>query len=294
MQASKPSPAFHQNTIAMVYDFDGTLTPKSMQDYTLLPKLGIRTEDFWQEVEQEVRETGAENMLVYMRLLLDKARAKAIDIKPSDYRALAHKIRYFPGVEDWFELINHYVREKSRNVKIKHYIISAGMREILDGISIKRHFARIYASEYHFNREGIADFPNIVITDTTKTQFLFRINKGKETLTETINEHMTESERPIPFANMIYLGDGMTDVPSMALMKKNGGYSIAVHKPRDEHRIDICRELLQAKRVDFIAKADYRKDHELYKRTTLLLDAVITHIEYQREHFKCKQQNGLN
>lgn len=294
MQTRLATSAFKQNTIAMVYDFDGTLTPKAMQDYTLLPKLGIRTEDFWREVEHEVQQTGAENMLVYMRLLLDKARNRNIDIKSADYRALANKIRYFPGVQDWFVLINRYVREKSANVKIKHYIISAGMREILDGISIKKYFTRIYASSYHFNPQGFADFPSIVITDTTKTQFLFRINKGKEMLAESINEHMPESERPIPFTNMIYLGDGMTDVPSMALTKKNGGHTIAVYRPNDKRRITICRELLQAGRVDYIAKADYRKDRELYKRTTLLLNAVIANIEYQREHFKCKQQNGLN
>jgi 2-hydroxy-3-keto-5-methylthiopentenyl-1-phosphate phosphatase len=284
---------FTQNTIALIYDFDGTLSPKSMQDYTLLPKLGIPEREFWDEVQTEVRQTGAENMLVYMRLLLEKARERNISITRKDYRALAHKIRYFPGVEDWFDLIDNYVKTHGRGIRVKHYLISAGMREILDGVSIKNKFSRLYACEYHFNEQGVADFPKLVITDTTKTQYIFRINKGREDLAESINEHMSEGTRPIPFGNMIYIGDGMTDVPSMAVVKKYGGHAIAVYKDSNEHEKQTCLKLLAANRVDFIAKADYRDNRELHKRTRLLLDTIIANIEYQRELHKCKQQNGL-
>lgn len=284
---------FSQNTIALIYDFDGTLSPKSMQDYTLLPKLGIHEREFWDEVQTEVKQTGAENMLVYMRLLLEKARERNISITRKDYRALAYKIRYFPGVESWFDLIDEYVKTRGRNIRVKHYLISAGMREILEGVSIKNKFSRVYACEYHFNKDGVADFPKLVITDTTKTQYIFRINKGREDLAESINEHMSEGTRPIPFGNMIYIGDGMTDVPSMAVVKKYGGHAIAVYKDSNEHEKQTCLKLLAANRVDFIAKADYRDNRELHKRTRLLLDTIIANIEYQRELFKCKQQNEL-
>lgn len=278
---------FNQNVIAMIYDFDGTLSPKAMQDYTLLPRFGIPREEFWREVQAEVESTGAENMLVYMRLLLEKARERGIEVRRRDYRTLARKIRYFPGVEGWFDLINTYVRKHSRGIQIRHYLISAGMREIIDGTSIKRHFSRIYASEYHFNERGVADFPKLVITDTTKTQYLFRINKGREHLSESINEHMSETARPIPFSHMIYIGDGMTDVPSMAVTRKNGGHAIAVYRERNQRQLETCRRLLGAGRVDFIARADYRAGRELYRRTTLLLNAIIAHIEYERELFRC-------
>ncbi len=291
MPASTSNNSFSQNTIAMIYDFDGTLSPKSMQDYTLLPTLGIKEDDFWAEVQQEVRDTGAENMLVYMRLLLEKAQAKNIQIKRKDYRALANKLRYYPGVERWFNLINDYIKIHSKGIKVKHYVISAGMREILDGASIKNSFNRIYASEYHFNDQGVADFPKLVITDTTKTQYLFRINKGIEDTSDSINEHMNELDRPIPFSNMIYIGDGLTDVPSMAVVKKYGGHAIAVFNDRNEKQKQTCRQLLDASRVDFIAKADYRINHELHKRTLLLLNAIISNIEYQRELHRCKQQH---
>lgn len=284
---------FIQDTIAIVYDFDGTLTPKPMQDYAILPKLGLDAAAFWEEVGREVQETGAENMLVYMRLLLEKAEQARVNITREDYAELAQHIRYYPGVEAWFELINQYVEARSPGVRVKHYVVSAGMKEILEGISIKQHFANIYASEYYFDYRGIATFPKLVITDTSKTQFLFRINKGIEQLSQSINGHMTENERPVPFSNIIYIGDGLTDVPSMALTKKEGGHTIAVHKEQNEKARTVCQELLRAGRVDFIANADYREDSELYHRTTLLLNTIISSIEYNRELFQCKQQNGL-
>jgi 2-hydroxy-3-keto-5-methylthiopentenyl-1-phosphate phosphatase len=282
-------PRFNQNTIALVYDFDGTLSPRSMQDYTLLPELGLNAPAFWQMVDDEVAQSGAEPMLVYMRLLLEKARERGVQIRREDYRNLAPRIEYFPGVEDWFDRIGEFVSEHGHDIRVKHYIVSAGMREILEGVSIRKHFARIYASEYHFDQNDIADFPNRVITDTTKTQYLFRINKGRETAGESINEHMDESVRPIPFSNIIYIGDGMTDVPSMAVTRSQGGHAVAVYRPEHARGHDTCRQLLDAGRVDFIAEADYSEGGELWRRTTLLLNAIMANIEYRRELFYCKK-----
>ncbi len=289
-----PKTTFFQNTIAMVYDFDGTLSPQPMQEYTVLPKLGIRPRDFWKQVEKESAETVSEKMLVYMRLLLEEAHARKINISRRDFQAMGKDIPYFPGVEGWFSRINAHVRRRGGGqVNIQHYIVSAGMKEILEGISIRRHFQQIYASEYHFNFQGIATFPKLLITDTTKTQYLFRVNKGKETLEESINEHMPENQRPIPFQNIIYIGDGMTDVPSMALTKKNGGHTIAVYPTRNREDRDTCVKLLSAQRVDFIAPADYRLGSKLSSRVALLLDAIMAHISYRREMAACHAEHRL-
>ncbi len=283
-----------QNTIALVYDFDGTLSPQPMQEYTLLPKLGVTPDEFWGRVQRESAETVSEKMLVYMRLVLELAQERHVKISRRDFRAMAADIAYFPGVEDWFTRINAYVKERSAGrVKVQHYIISAGMKEILEGVSIRRHFKQIYASEYHFNFQGIATFPKVLITDTSKTQYLFRVNKGRETLNESINEHMPEAERPIPFHNMIYVGDGMTDVPSMALTKKNGGHTIAVYPERHDTDREVCVRLLEAGRVDFIAPADYRPRSQLSRRTELLLDALVSQIAYRQETDLCRRENGL-
>ena len=286
-------PRFFQNSIALVYDFDGTLSPQPMQEYTVLPRMKIATREFWKRVNDEALATESDMMLVYMRHILESLDRQKIAVKREDFAKMARAIRYFPGVEGWFARVNDYVRRKSGGkVKLLHYVISAGQKEILDGVSIRRHFKRIYASEYHFNHHGVATFPKLLVTDTLKTQFLFRINKGKEAVTESINEHMPEAERPIPFQNMIYVGDGMTDVPSMALTKKSGGHTVAVYGKRQERQKDICVRLLEAGRADFIAQADYRRGSKLAKRMALLLDAVIADIAYRREAFECRSEHG--
>jgi 2-hydroxy-3-keto-5-methylthiopentenyl-1-phosphate phosphatase len=285
---------FFQNTIAIVYDFDGTLSPQPMQEYTVLPKIGIDSKTFWNGVNEEAHKTGSDSMLVYMRLMLREANKREVSIKREDFAKLAKSIEYFPGVETWFTRMNAYVKKRSgAKVKVQHYIISAGQKEILDGVSIRKHFKQIYASEYHFDHNGVADFPKVLINDTTKTQFLFRVNKGREVLNESINEHMPENQRPIPFTNMIYIGDGMSDVPSMALTKKNGGHTIAVHDPQKKSGRDQCISLMKAKRVDLIAPADYRKGSKLATQVELLLDAVIANIAYDKEKFTCALEHKL-
>ena len=273
-----------QNKIAIIYDFDGTLTPKSMQEYTLLPKLGINSKSFWDTIVKEAKETGGETMMIYMRHLLDHAKNKNIKISKREFSKMGKDIQYYDGVIDWFKSIDKYVKKLSNGeVEIYHYIISAGHLEILEGISIKKYIKKIFASEYFYNSEEYAVFPKIVVTDTTKTQYLFRINKGKEDLSETINNHMSEDRRPIPFDNMIYVGDGLTDVPSMALIKKEGGHSIAVYQKILKGQVEICKKLFKANRVDFIAEADFRKNSDLFKKTCLLLDYVVSKIRYTIE-----------
>ncbi len=286
------SKSFFQNTIALVYDFDGTLSPQPMQEYTVLPKIGVEPARFWEKVNAEARATESDPMLVYMRHIIEALDIAKVDVKREDFAAMASAIEYFPGVTSWFARMNAYVKRRSRGaVKLQHYLISAGQKEILDGVSIRKHFKRIYASEYHFNHHGVATFPKRLVTDTLKTQFLFRINKGLELVTESINEHMPEDQRPIPFANMIYVGDGMTDVPSMALTKKSGGHTVAVFDPRSEKQRGICVKLLEAGRADFIAPADYRKASKLARRVELLLDAIVADVAYRREAFEVRREN---
>ena len=279
---------FFQDTIALVYDFDGTLSPQAMQEYTVLPKIGVEPARFWARVDEEARRTESDKMLVYLRRILEELEEQRVDVKREDFARMASRIKYFPGVPTWFGRMNAYVARRSkRKVKLQHYLVSAGQKEILDGVAIRRHFRRIYASEYHFNHHGVATFPKFLVTDTLKTQFLFRINKGVEDVNESINEHMPEEERPIPFQNIVYVGDGMTDVPSMALTKKNGGHAVAVYPPRgDRGKRATCMKLLAAGRVDFVAEADYRRASKLSRRVELLLDAIIANIAYRREAFR--------
>ena len=283
---------FTRNILAMVYDFDGTLTPQPMQEYTVLPELGISGEVFWNEVNDEVKRTGGDSILTYMRLLVEKIDQNKKHLSRDALRKLAANIKYYPGVDSWFDRINKYVEEKSSGrVQIRHYIISAGLSEILEGASIKSKFERIYASEYFFNHHEAACFPTIVINDTTKTQYLFRINKGREESGDSINEYMPEGERPIPFDNMLYIGDGLTDVPCMTVVKNYGGFAVAVHNPNNKASVSVCRDLANANRIDYFAPADYNKGRKLEKRVHTIIDIIVAKILFEHEKFKFQQEH---
>lgn len=284
--------------IAIVYDFDGTLSPQPMQEYTVLKQLGIPAPEFWAEVRQKAENEREEPMLTYMRLIVEYAEKKEIRLTREHFREMANQIEYFNGVDTWFKRINEFIKKEGhKHIEISHYIISAGMQEILEGVKIAKNFRKIYASEYHYDHHGRPTFPKQLITDTTKTQHLFRINKGREDLSESINEHMPVAERPVPFANIIYIGDGMTDVPSMAVVRSNGGHAIAVYPPAEisiagnAHGIQICQKLLKAERVDFIAKADYSAGSILEKRVQILLKAIVSKIDYEHEVRLCYDEH---
>ncbi|HRD76634.1 MAG TPA: HAD family hydrolase [Hyphomicrobiaceae bacterium] len=273
---------FPKRTIALVYDFDGTLSPKPMQEYTFLPKIGEDPEAFWAETNRIAREQEADGLITYMHLMYKKAKAKGVRIDREDLVALGRDVELYPGVEAWFDDIAAYVRlaAESHGIELRHYLVSSGLTEIIEGTRIYDRFHNVFASEYWFDPYDLP-YPKRVITDTGKTQYLFRINKGVENLGHSINDHMPETARPIPFANMIYFGDGDTDVPSMAVMRKNGGHAIAVHGPGKAR--EKCVNLFKAGRCDFFAPADYRRGSDLFKRTCLLLDRILADIRVQEE-----------
>ncbi|HET6388631.1 HAD family hydrolase [Hyphomicrobium sp.] len=271
-----------KKVIALVYDFDGTLSPRPMQEYAFLPKLGIEPREFWAECTRVSKAERADALITYMHLLYKKAKEKNVRIDRADLVAQGKKVELYPGVAAWFDQMHAYVKKRGgeAGITVKHYLVSSGLTEIIEGTKIYPHFANVFASEYWFDAYEVP-FPKRVISDTGKTQFLFRINKGIEDLGESINAHMPEDERPIPFSNFIYFGDGDTDVPSMALLKKNGGHAIAVHDPGESK--EKCIELFKAGRCDFYATADYRKGSDLFKRTCLLLDRIIADVRVKEE-----------
>ena len=279
---------FGKKTIALVYDFDGTLSPRPMQEYTFLPKIGEDPKAFWRECNTVAREQEADPLITYMHLMYKKAKARGVRIDRADLVALGRDVELFPGVEAWFSEIAKYIsiRAESHGVALRHYLISSGLVEIIEGTRIRPHFHNVFASEYWFDAYDLP-YPKRVISDTGKTQYLFRINKGIENLGQSINEHMPEGERPIPFGNMIYFGDGDTDVPSMAVMRKNGGHAIAFHPPGKSRA--KCVDLFRAGRCDFFAPADYTRGSELFRRTTLLIDRILANIRLEEEAWRLRR-----
>jgi hypothetical protein len=284
--AAKPAKSgFEKKVLALVYDFDGTLSPRPMQEYAFLPTIGAEAKEFWAESNRIAKEHGADILITYMHLLYKKAKEKGIRIDREDLVAQGRSVKFFEGVEEWFDAIGEYVklRSESHGVTLRHYLVSSGLTEIVEGTSIYKRFHNVFASEYWFDAYDVP-FPKRVISDTGKTQYLFRINKGIEDLGKNINDHMDEGARPVPFSNMIYFGDGDTDVPSMAVMRKNGGHAVAVYPPGKSKA--KCVDLFKANRCDYFAPADYRRGSDLFKRTCLLIDRILADIAVREEMWR--------
>lgn len=246
--------------VAIMYDFDKTLCTKDMQEYTFIPNLGMTATDFWTESGKLSKGKKMDGILAYMYLMIDKARSAHIKIQREEFVKLGVDLELYNGVESWFERINQIGEDLG--IKVEHYIISSGLREIIEGSSIYKHFKEVFACEFLYDENNVACWPKNAVNYTTKTQFLFRINKGILDISkdEELNKYTPEDDRPVPFRNMIYIGDGLTDVPCMKLVKANGGYSIAVYTKGKRNKVE---SLIEHERVDFISLADYSEGSDL-------------------------------
>jgi hypothetical protein len=267
-----------QTTIAIVYDYDQTLSPTYMQDEAIFPVFGINPKSFWAKCGQLVEEQGYDNELAYMKALLDTLEMD----RPTnaDLRALGAKLNFYPGLPEMFEEFRDSLltpEQIAHGIKVEHYIISSGLKVLLEGSRLAPFVRAIFGCEYAEDASGRISFPRRVISHTQKTQYLFRINKGMLEMTEDVNDHLAAELRPIPFSNMIYVGDGPTDVPCFTVMRKNGGQAIAVYNPEDPTRSSFkkCYQLsVHADRVKNIAPSDYRQGSHL----RLLLEEMVEEI----------------
>lgn len=253
MAAKKP-------IIALMYDFDKTLCTTDMQAYTFIPNLGMSANEFWAKASDLAEKYKMDRILAYMYLMRDEAHIHKKPIHRSDFVVLGKDLELYPGVAEWFSRINRFGKEQG--VTIKHYIISSGLREIIEGSSIYKEFDDVFAGEFLYDENGVACWPKNVVNYTTKTQFLFRINKGVLDISndDDLNRFTPEEDRPVPFRNMIYIGDGLTDVPCMKLVKVNGGCSIAVYQKGKQAKV---KDLILDQRVNFIEPADYSEGSQL-------------------------------
>lgn len=269
--------------IALCYDFDGTLSPGNMQEYDFIPSLKIKPADFWKEAGIQAKKHEADQILSYMKLMLDRTANTEVRITRESFAEKGATVELFAGVPEWFALINEYGRE--RGAVLEHYIISSGIKEMIEGtiLNKKRVFKKIYACSYIYDKYGVAEWPASVVNYTTKTQYLFRINKGIEDITDdaSVNEFVPDEDRRVPFSRMVYFGDGDTDIPCMKLVKNQGGHSIAVYK-RGGRSKDKARRLLADGRVNFIAPADYREGSDIHKYMMRVMDKITASYEISK------------
>jgi len=267
--------------VALIYDFDGTLSPRNMQEFGFMQAIGKSPEAFWTENAKMAQDSDADQILTYMHLMLQKAQTEKISLKRESFRSFGKKIELFKGVQEWFKLINDYGKEVG--VNIEHYINSSGLIEMVEGTSIAKEFKKIYACSYLYDVDGKAIWPAVAVNYTTKTQFLFKINKGIDSIYDNkkVNEFIPDDQRRIPFRRMVYFGDGETDIPCMKLVKEQGGHSIAVFKPRNSKKKRLSEKLITENRVNFACPADYTKDSEIYKVVKAILKKVKADSDFQ-------------
>ncbi len=259
-----------ETIVAIMYDFDKTLSPKDMQEYGFVPEIGTSAGEFWSRCNELMYENNMDSILAYMLFMVNESRRLGISLTRDNFKKQGEKVKLFDGVEQWFGMINSYA--ESIGIKAEHYVISSGLKEIIEGTKIAGEFKKIYAAEFCYDKNGVAIWPSMAVNYTSKTQFIYRINKGVLSVTDHngLNESMPEREKRIPFRNMIYIGDGLTDVPCMKLVKTSGGHSVAVYQNDTTQAV----ELLQKGRVSYIARADYGKDGKLAGIIRAILDQI--------------------
>lgn len=270
--------------VAFLYDFDYTLCQENMQDFGLIPALGLTPDEFWGKAAKFVSDTGCERILSYMHVIVEECKKQNIKCTKEWFHKLGKDIQYFPGVLDWFKRINSYAKKKG--LEVEHYLISSGNKELVEGSKIAKEFKEIYACEFCFDpKTKLPTWPKLVINYTQKTQFFYRISKGVTNIHDDVNINKKSEKRRIDHQNIIYIGDGLTDVPAMTVVKNSGGRSIAVYS---HHKKDTVIGLMKEKRVNYACKADYREGKELDKVAKLIIDNIaitekLSHRESQEK-----------
>lgn len=261
--------------VALIYDFDNTLSTRDMQEFTFIPALGMTADEFWKKSDELAHKYQMDHILAYMYLMATKAREKHISLSPEALKEMGRDVQFFDGVKEWFTRINAY--GDKLGLEVRHYILSCGLKSMIEGCGVANEFYNVFACDYLYDDNGEPLWPSIAINYTSKTQFLYRINKGVEDVGEhtKLNMYMPRNERVVPFDQMVYIGDGLTDVPSMKLVRQRGGYAIGVYKKPSD-----ASYLVDQERVDFYLKCDYTDGGEIDTALKAVLDKISAKIHF--------------
>jgi len=277
--------------LAICYDFDKTLSPDDMQAQGYIQSVGYDVAEFWKDTNTMANEHDMAVKLAYMYKMVLEAKGKLIFNKDK-LAEYGSKVKVFPGVETWFERIREYGRQKG--VIVEHYIISSGLKEMIEGTAMADSFTRIYANSFYYNEEGIAEWPALVVNYTNKTQFLFRIEKGVLDINDPgVNDFFSPEQLRVPFRNMVYIGDSDTDIPCMRLVNSLGGHSIGVFNPETQDKTKVYK-MIRDNRIKFFAAADYNEDTEIDLLVKAIIDRTAVNEKLELEHQKSVEETKAN
>lgn len=268
--------------VALIYDFDGTLSPGNMQEFGFIQAVGKTPAEFWTSSDNIAIGQDASNVLAYMKLMFDEAKANGISLRRSEFRKFGKEIKLFDGVKEWFSLVNEY--GAAHGVIVEHYINSSGLKEIIDGSPIADEFKHIFAGSFLYDDNGEAEWPGIAVDYTAKTQFLFKISKGifSSRDNKMVNSSVADDKKRIPLSHMIYFGDGDTDVPCMKIVGMFGGYPVAVYDQNNEKKRATALKLKRQGRVKFITPAVYTKESRAFKIVCAIIDKIKADCELNK------------
>ena len=274
--------------VALLYDFDKTLCTQDMENYAFIPSLGMAPDDFWREANDFGRQEHMDSVLAYMYTMVRKCAELGVPLTRDSLKRCGQDIAFFHGVADWFSRISQYGRQLE--VQVEHYIISSGLREIIEGSAVAGAFKEVYASEFYYDGEGRPVWPKLAVNFTAKTQFVYRINKGVLDVSDdrTLNDSMPDDSKRVPFTSMIYIGDGLSDVPCMKMMRAYGGQAIAVYQAANRRGVE---QLLRQGRVDFIYPADYREGTALENTVKQIIRKMA--VSHQLSEENIRQLRGV-
>ena len=267
--------------MAICYDFDRTLSPDEMQTFTLIPSFGVDKNEFWHESNVLAKDNLMDNNLAWMYELIKYSRFKGKSLRREYFKEVGADVKLYNGVLDWFERINEYAAD--RGIEVEHYIISSGLKEIIEGSRIAPYIKRVYASSYLYSADGIAEWPAQAVNYTAKTQFIFRIAKGYlEEYDPRVNDALPHDERNVDYENIVYIGDSATDIPCMTLVKQKGGYSIGVYDPITQNKTNVYK-LFSDGRLNFYAPADYSENSPIFNYMKDVIDEVAARERRKKE-----------
>ncbi|MCD8341039.1 MAG: haloacid dehalogenase-like hydrolase [Clostridiales bacterium] len=275
-----------QPVLAICYDFDKTLSPDDMQAQGYIQSVGYDVEQFWEETNAFAQKYDMDSNLSYMYKMVQKAREKQLPFTRSSLMEYGAKVQLFPGVEGWFDRMRAY--GQAQGVIVEHYIISSGLKEMIEGSSIARQgaFEKIYASSFYFNEQGEAEWPAQAINYTSKTQFLFRIKKGVLDVNDAaVNDYFPPEAVRVPFRNMVYIGDSVTDIPCMKLVNSYGGHAIGVYDPDTGDRARVFR-MMGDDRIRYFAPADYREGTRLDGLMKAIIRKTAAYEPLEEQHWE--------